>query len=446
MPEEKKNMPTVDDQYQRLIKARNFHYENLNKWLITFYAIIGALFLALYTLHASEHLHRHMELCIAIVGYVVSLGALLSIKGYYYWEYHWIERLYRFERQVYHYDHDELQVYSAFADKIKHNKPRCLIDSANVSTTKVSLFITAFVTVLWGMMVIYFSNNLWLHWNRYIVVPLATALSFGLTWLLAWGGAKWLHSDLENLDDLKHPKNETDMEKKETKETKKNSSTDERNLRIAFWALFVIVAIMLIIFILKIGIHSDLSDKADDYANFSTYVGAIGTMLFTALYAYAFIQLQGAVKNNTQAQEERNNISIKKDEDGKVKKNLIFMLTFLESSIQGCLEKINSIVVRKENLSSEQHEALRTLLYQSLENARLLDSYYQQHRLFSGTNIDTQLIATISEIINNVEICIATIDKWYNEGKNNKAQIKELLTKSAKLAKQLETPMISSIL
>ena len=206
MAEEKKNMPTVDDQYQRLIEARNFHYENLNKWLITFYAIIGALFLALYTLHASEHLHRHMELCIAIVGYVVSLGALLSIKGYYYWEYHWIERLYRFERQVYHYDHDELQVYSAFADKIKHDKPNCLIDSANVSTTKVALFITVFVTVLWGMMVVYFSNNLWLHWNRYIVVLLAIVISFGITWLLAWQGTKWLHSDLENLDDLKHPK------------------------------------------------------------------------------------------------------------------------------------------------------------------------------------------------------------------------------------------------
>lgn len=437
----KENMPTVDSQYQRLIEARNFHYDNLNKWLITFYAIIGALFLALYTLHASEHLHRHMELCIAIVGYVVSLGALLSIKGYYYWEYHWIERLYRFERQVYHYDHDELQVYSAFADKVKHDNPKRLIDSANVSTTKVSLFITLFVTVLWGMMIIYFSNNLWVQLGRCVVIPIATGISFGLTWLLMWGGSKWLNSDIEQMDDLKHPQKKDKME---TKKCEANSNR-ERNLKIVFWILGGIVLVMLILFLVVVGIHSNFSQNPADYANFSTYIGAIGTMLFTALYAYAFIQLQGAVKNNTQAQEERNHISIKKDEDGKVKKNLIFMLTFLESSIQGCLEKINSIVVRKENLSSEQHEALRTLLYQSLENARLLDSYYQQHRLFSGTKIDTQLMATISEIINNVEICIATIDKWYNEGKNNKAQIKDLLTKSAKLAKQLEIPMISSM-
>ena len=443
MPEENKNMPTVDDQYQRLIVARNFHYENLNKWLITFYAIIGAMFLALHTLHASEHLHRHMELCVAIVGYVVSLGALLSIKGYYYWEYHWIERLYRFERNVFHYDRDEMQVYSAFADKIKHDNPEHLIDSANVSTTKVSLFITLFVTVLWGMIVLYYSNNLWLGLDRYIVIPVAILISFGLTWFLAWFGAKRLGSDLEDLDDLKHPEKEQNMEKREAK---KRTSQSERNLRIAFWILSVIVAIMVGVFIYQIGIHSKLSTQSSDYANFSTYIGAIGTMLFTALYAYAFIQLQGAVKSNTQAQKESNTISIKKDEDGKVKKNLIFMLSFLESSIQGSVEKIGLIAARKEKLTAEQYNIIIAILQQSLKNAELLDSYYKQNRLFSGTNIDTQLLATIGDIKNHIEECIVATEQWYNKGINKKTQIKALLMESLKFAKQLEIPMISTIL
>lgn len=442
MAEETKNMPSVDDQYKRLIDARNFHYENLNKWMITFYAIIGALFLALYTLHASDHLHRHMELCVAIVGYVVSLGALLSIKGYYYWEYHWIERLYRFERQVYHYDHDEMQVYSAFADKVKHDNPKHLIDSANVSTTKVSLFITLFVTVLWGMIIIYFSNNLWIKWDRYVIIPIAIGISFGFTWLLMWGGAKRLYSDIEDLDDLKHLQNEDKME---TKKCEANSNR-ERNLKIVFWILGGIVLVMLILFLVVVGIHSNFSQNPADYANFSTYIGAIGTMLFTALYAYAFIQLQGAVKNNTQAQEERNHISIKKDEDGKVKKNLIFMLTFLESSIQGTLEKLNSIIVRGEKLSSAQYDSLIALLNQSLSNARLLDSYYKQNRLFSGTEIDLQLIAIVGNIKNQIEKCIVATEEWHNAGTNNRNQIKASLTESLKLAKQLEMPMISSVL
>ena len=436
-PEEK-----IQKQYDRLIVARNFHYENLNKWLITFYAIIGALFLALYTLHTSEHLHRHMELCVAIVGYVVSLGALLSIKGYYYWEYHWIERLYRFERQVYHYDHDEMQVYSAFADKVKHDNPKRLIDSANVSTTKVSLFITLFVTVLWGMMIIYFSNNLWVQLGRCFIIPIATGISFGLTWLLMWGGSKWLNSDIEHMDDLKHPQKKDKME---TKKCEANSNR-ERNLKIVFWILGGIVLVMLILFLVVVGIHSNFSQNPADYANFSTYIGAIGTMLFTALYAYAFIQLQGAVKNNTQAQEKSNTISMKKDEDGKVKKNLIFMLSFLESSIQGTLEKLNSIIVRGEKLSSVQYDSLMALLDQSLSNARLLDSYYKQNRLFSGTEIDSQLIAIVGNIKNQIEECIVATEQWRNEGISKKTQIKASLTESLKLAKQLEMPMISSIL
>ena len=32
-------------QYEKLIAARNYHYDNLNKWLMSFYVIIGALFM-----------------------------------------------------------------------------------------------------------------------------------------------------------------------------------------------------------------------------------------------------------------------------------------------------------------------------------------------------------------------------------------------------------------
>ena len=40
---EGKEMSFEERQYQRLIDARNFHYENFNKWSLYFYAIIAAL-------------------------------------------------------------------------------------------------------------------------------------------------------------------------------------------------------------------------------------------------------------------------------------------------------------------------------------------------------------------------------------------------------------------
>ena len=68
-------MPTVNDQFQRLLAARNFHYDNLNKWLMTFYVIIGALFVAFYSVDENEY-----RFIVAIVGYLVSLSAFLSGK------------------------------------------------------------------------------------------------------------------------------------------------------------------------------------------------------------------------------------------------------------------------------------------------------------------------------------------------------------------------------
>ena len=210
MPEEKKNMPTVDDQYQRLIKARNFHYDNLNKWLITFYAIIGALFLALHTLHADEHLHRYMELCIAIVGYVVSIAAFLSGKGYYYWETNWILLVHHFEKTylkdlVKEYG-DDMKVYSVFANKSVNENIATLSDGANISTSKVALAVTAFITWLWGTIVIYMCINLlpdsYSEFDIWIRILVSLSVSAVLTCGLVRLGGVFFQSNMKPLDDL----------------------------------------------------------------------------------------------------------------------------------------------------------------------------------------------------------------------------------------------------
>lgn len=207
MAENNQNMPSIEDQYQRLINARNYHYDNLNKWLITFYAIIGALFVALWTLHASEVSHRHMELCVAIVGYVVSIGAWLSGKGYYYWETNWIMLIHHFEKKYLAGMSDDCRVYSVFANKKVNNKIGSFTQGANMSTSKVALLVTALIAHVWGIIVIYLGISL-------LPCPLGAPQmcckivisllgSVALTQVLMWAGASLCPSDLENIDDLK---------------------------------------------------------------------------------------------------------------------------------------------------------------------------------------------------------------------------------------------------
>lgn len=102
MAEEKKNINNMENemtfeerQYQRLINARNFHYENFNKWSLYFYAIIAALFAGYYSLRGqNQPIDEIIKWSILILGYIVSMCCYLSGKGYYYWEINWIKAHY----------------------------------------------------------------------------------------------------------------------------------------------------------------------------------------------------------------------------------------------------------------------------------------------------------------------------------------------------------------
>ena len=195
MAEEKQNMPTVDDQYQRLIEARNFHYNNLNKWLMSFYAIIAALFVAFYKLYPDD-----IVIVIVILGYIVSLGALLSGKGYYYWEYKWIERLYRFEKLVLKYNRDDKQVYSALSNKKKHDNPYSPTDGTNISTTQIALFVTSCITIAWGFIIVMFG----FFDMQFEVVSVLTSLGVSIvaSYVFMLIGAACFPSHLDGLDEL----------------------------------------------------------------------------------------------------------------------------------------------------------------------------------------------------------------------------------------------------
>jgi hypothetical protein len=175
----------MQKQYDRLIAARNYHYDNLNKWLMSFYVIIGALFVAFYSVKSQY------QIIIAAVGYVVSLSAWLSAKGYSYWENIWIEKIQRFEKNILKFP-DEMLVYSNDnVDTDVHNNLFRPFKGANISTTKVAIFMTAFVTIAWGFLVMMLLFNIKNETERVLV---AMVMSIVLSYLFMIVGTKLLPS------------------------------------------------------------------------------------------------------------------------------------------------------------------------------------------------------------------------------------------------------------
>ena len=147
---EGKEMSFEERQYQRLIEARNFHSENFNKWSLYFYAIIAALFIGFYSIKDNTIL----SCVIAFVGYVVSICCYLSGKGYYYWEISWIRLLHNYEREVLKEtkDHEELRIYSRFCDIKKSSFPMTIWKGANISSSKLSLWMSFTIAFSWGFL------------------------------------------------------------------------------------------------------------------------------------------------------------------------------------------------------------------------------------------------------------------------------------------------------
>ena len=201
------NQETFDErQYQRLIKARNFHYENFNKWSLYFYAIIAALFVGYYSLETKDvNVAESIKWCILVLGYVVSMCCYLSAKGYYYWEMNWIKLIMHYEKQVWPLK-KEKSVYSVFANEKDLNHYWNLVGGANISSSKLSLVVSFAITYAWAAMI---TMKLLKECTKCpCCVVLVLLGAFAVTWVLSTFIGWVLHSDLTNHDDLQLPHEE----------------------------------------------------------------------------------------------------------------------------------------------------------------------------------------------------------------------------------------------
>lgn len=211
MAEEKKNQDDMNNemtfeerQYERLINARNFHYENFNKWSLYFYAIIAALFVGYYSLETKDgNVAENIKWCILVLGYIVSMCCYLSGKGYYYWEINWIKLIMHYEKQIWPLKKEE-SVYSIFADEKGLSNYWCIRKGANISSSKLSLIVSFTITCAWGILIaMQFVAD-----KCCCCIALAIICALVATWFLLGLVGLGLHSDLSNHDDLQLPAKE----------------------------------------------------------------------------------------------------------------------------------------------------------------------------------------------------------------------------------------------
>ena len=157
MTEQQKN------QYQTIIQARNFHYEQFTRWSSYFYVIIGALFVGYYSIAASSDVLSWVILCL---GYLISVANFLSVKGYIYWWQHWNLLLAAFEKRLVANNKDNATketeewlcnetAYSVFADVYKLDHPTNPLNGSKISTSKVALFVAGVIILGWSILISY---------------------------------------------------------------------------------------------------------------------------------------------------------------------------------------------------------------------------------------------------------------------------------------------------
>lgn len=175
-------------EYELIINARNFHYQEFNKWSRYFGLVVGALFVAYYTVSEKK---QEFSILVSILGYIVSMCWYWSNKGYTYWWNHWSKYLICVEKQLKHQYQEFNGVYSRFCNvsKIKGNtewdegRYGCIVSGANISTSKTVLLMSFFITVAWGYILA--SGLCMCSLSKGCRIALCIVISLIGTWLLS---------------------------------------------------------------------------------------------------------------------------------------------------------------------------------------------------------------------------------------------------------------------
>src|SRR5690554_2889930 len=90
----------IFERYKLLVIARNFHYENFNKWLTYFYVANAAIFVGYIQIISSDKFSEiwGLQFPVLILGFLAGILLYWSSKGYYFWNINFIMLVNHYEK------------------------------------------------------------------------------------------------------------------------------------------------------------------------------------------------------------------------------------------------------------------------------------------------------------------------------------------------------------
>ena len=202
------NTFTLVERYKMVVAARNFHYENYNKWSTYFYVAIGAIFIGYCTIVSANELDATkkttLENLMLLLGYIISILWYWSSKGYYFWSINFAMLINHYEKTLLELPEKE-RIYFVFSNSDVQNNYINPISGANISTSKVAILFAFLITVVWGFLIIFnifhFSNCFNSQSFFYITaIFLSIIVTMLITWILP---QSLLKSKIDHYPDLK---------------------------------------------------------------------------------------------------------------------------------------------------------------------------------------------------------------------------------------------------
>jgi hypothetical protein len=175
----------LENAYKLAISARNFHFDHFNKWMTYYYVAVAAIFVGFYNIKDDNY---QIKIGLLSLGFLVSILWHLSCKGYYFWVKNWLDIVLKLEHQL----QDEQKIYSLFSKRIKDENDSLLIptQSANISTSKVTLLLSFIVSTTWAFLLIDKLDYCGMHFFIKLI------LSISANYLLILGLGQLLKSDI----------------------------------------------------------------------------------------------------------------------------------------------------------------------------------------------------------------------------------------------------------
>lgn len=204
----------IFEQYKNAVNARNFHYDNFNRWTTYFYVAIGSVFFAYISLVSAEQLHIKWSEFIMVkfgllfLNFIISFFWFIANKGYYYWNIHWINLVHHFEREILELNVQH-RVFNVVSNKTEQDDIYDPIKGANISTSKVTILFSFIVCLINGILFFYiFFNSITI--SEYIPINshlfkifFSTSISLFFIFLMLSVSEIYLKGYIKHMFDLK---------------------------------------------------------------------------------------------------------------------------------------------------------------------------------------------------------------------------------------------------